>query len=59
MCRIRLLFDIKPATGAEGQALVSLFKRRVAGFTLPSQANGAAFDGAAEEVAGALRRLPV
>ena len=59
MCRsIRPLFNFDPpATEAEIRAAALQFCRKVAGFTRPSRANEAAFDGAVDEIAGSLGRL--
>ncbi len=59
MCRsIHTLFNFEPpATEAEIHAAALQFVRKVAGFSRPSQANAAAFEGAVDEVAGTVRRL--
>jgi hypothetical protein len=59
MCRnIRTLFNFEPpATDEEIRASALQFVRKLSGFTHPSHANEAAFDGAVHEVTGAARRL--
>jgi hypothetical protein len=59
MCRnIKTLFNFQPpATEEEIRAASIQFVRKVSGFNSPSKANGAAFDRAVEEVAGAARVL--
>ena len=59
MCRnIRTLFNFDPpATDEEIRAASVQFVRKLSGFTKPSQANQAAFDRAADEVAVVARRL--
>jgi hypothetical protein len=59
MCRnIKTLFNFEPpATDEEIRAASLQFVRKLSGFTKPSNANQAAFDGAIEEVAAAARRL--
>ena len=59
MCRnIRTLFNFDPpATEEEIRASAVQFVRKLSGFTKPSQANKAAFDGAVDEVSAAARRL--
>ena len=59
MCRnIRTLFNFDPpATDEEIRAASLQFVRKLSGFTKPSAANQAAFDGAIDEVAGVARRL--
>jgi hypothetical protein len=59
MCRnIRTLFNFDPpATDEEIRAASVQFVRKLSGFTRPSQANGAAFDRAVEEVSASARRL--
>jgi hypothetical protein len=59
MCRnIKTLFNFEPpATEGEIRASSLQFVRKLSGFTSPSRANQAAFDGAVEEVAAAARRL--
>lgn len=59
MCRnIRTLFNFEPpATEAEIRASSLQFVRKLSGFTHPSKANQAAFEGAVEEVAAAARKL--
>ena len=59
MCRnIRTLFNFDPpATDEEIRAASLQFVRKLSGFTKPSQANEAVFDGAIDEVADVARRL--
>jgi hypothetical protein len=59
MCRnIRPLFNFDPpATEEEIRASALQFVRKVSGFTKPSQANGAAFESAVDEVTKAARKL--
>lgn len=59
MCRnIKTLFNFQPpATEEEIRAASIQFVRKISGFNNPSKANGAAFDRAVEEVAGAARAL--
>ena len=59
MCRnIRTLFNFDPpATDEEIRAASLQFVRKLSGFTKPSAANQAVFDGAIDEVAGVARRL--
>ena len=59
MCRnIRTLFNFEPpATDDEIRASAIQFVRKLSGFTKPSKANEAAFEGAVEDVAAAARRL--
>jgi hypothetical protein len=59
MCRnIRTLFNFDPpATDEEIRAASVQFVRKLSGFTRPSQANQAAFDRAADDVAVVARRL--
>ena len=59
MCRnIRTLFNFEPpATEIEIRDASLQFVRKLSGFTIPSQANEAAFDRAIEEVAAAARNL--
>jgi hypothetical protein len=59
MCRnIRTLFNFEPpATEIEIRDASLQFVRKLAGFTVPSKANEAAFEAAVEEVAAAARRL--
>lgn len=61
MCRnIRTLFNFDPpATEEEIRASALQFVRKLSGFNAPSKANEAAFRQAADEVAGAARRLLV
>jgi hypothetical protein len=59
MCRnIKTLFNFDPpATDEEIRAASLQFVRKLSGFTKPSKANEAAFDGAVEEVAEVARKL--
>ena len=59
MCRnIKTLFNFQPpATEEEIRAASIQFVRKISGFNNPSKANGAVFDRAVEEVAGAARTL--
>jgi hypothetical protein len=59
MCRnIRTLFNFEPpATEDEIRASALQFVRKLSGFTSPSKANEAAFNGAVEEVTASARRL--
>lgn len=59
MCRnIRTLFNFEPpATELEIRDAALQFVRKLSGFSVPSQANAAAFDRAVEEVAAAARTL--
>ena len=59
MCRnIRTLFNFEPpATDDEIRASAIQFVRKLSGFTKPSKANEAAFEGAVEDVAAVARRL--
>ncbi|MFO0966817.1 MAG: DUF2277 domain-containing protein [Gemmataceae bacterium] len=59
MCRsIKILFNFDPpATDEEIRAAALQFVRKLSGFTKPSKANEAAFDGAVEEVAAIARKL--
>ena len=59
MCRnIRTLFNFDPpATELEVRDASLQFVRKLSGFSLPSQANEAAFEQAVEEVAASARRL--
>jgi hypothetical protein len=59
MCRnIRTLFNFEPpATELEVRDASLQFVRKLAGFTVPSKANEAAFDRAVEQVAAAAREL--
>lgn len=59
MCRnIRTLFNFEPpATELEIRDASLQFVRKLAGFSVPSKANEAAFDRAVEDVAAAARRL--
>ena len=59
MCRnIRTLFNFAPpATELEIRDASLQFVRKLSGFTVPSKANEAAFDEAAETVAAAARKL--
>jgi len=59
MCRnIRPLFNFDPrVTDEEIRASALQYVRKVSGYTRPSKANGAVFERAVDEVAGATRRL--
>jgi hypothetical protein len=59
MCRnIKTLFNFDPpATEEEIRASALQFVRKLSGFNRPSQANGAAFELAVEEVSAAARKL--
>jgi hypothetical protein len=59
MCRnIRTLFNFDPPVTPEEVRAASLqFVRKISGFTRPSKANEAAFDGAVDEIAGVATRL--
>jgi hypothetical protein len=59
MCRnIRPLFNFAPpVTDDEIRAASLQFVRKVSGFTAPSKANTAAFEGAVDEIAAAVARL--
>lgn len=59
MCRnIRSLFNFEPrATDEEIREASLQFVRKVSGFTKPSRANEAAFQGAVDEVAKTTRQL--
>ena len=59
MCRnIRTLFNFEPpATELEIRDASLQFVRKLSGFSVPSQANEAAFDRAVEQVAAAARVL--
>jgi hypothetical protein len=59
MCRnIRPLFNFDPpATDIEIEAAALQFVRKISGFTRPSLANQAAFDGAVVEIAAVATRL--
>jgi hypothetical protein len=59
MCRnIKTLFNFEPpATELEIRDASLQFVRKLSGFSVPSQANEAAFERAVEEVAAAARRL--
>jgi hypothetical protein len=59
MCRnIKTLFNFEPpATDDEIRAASVQFVRKVSGFTIPSKANGAAFERAVEQVAASAREL--
>ncbi len=59
MCRnIKTLFNFEPpVTEDEVRAASLQFVRKICGFTKPSKANEAAFEGAIEEVAMASSRL--
>ena len=59
MCRnIKTLFNFEPpATELEIRDASLQFVRKLSGFSVPSQANAAAFDLAVQEVADSARRL--
>ena len=59
MCRnIRTLFNFDPpVTPDEVRAASLQFVRKISGFTKPSKANEAAFDGAVDEIASVATRL--
>lgn len=59
MCRnIKTLFNFEPpATELEIRDASLQFVRKLSGFTVPSQANAAAFDRAVEQVAASARDL--
>jgi hypothetical protein len=59
MCRnIRILFNFEPPVTAEEIRNASLqFVRKISGFSKPSKANEAAFEGAVDEIAEASTRL--
>ena len=59
MCRnIKTLFNFEPpATELEIRAASLQFVRKLSGFSVPSQANEAAFEAAVDEVAASARRL--
>jgi hypothetical protein len=59
MCRnIKTLFNFQPpATDEEIRASSLQFVRKLSGFTTPSKANEAAFNGAVDEVFQVARRL--
>ena len=59
MCRnIRTLFNFEPpATELEIRDASLQFVRKLSGFSVPSQANAAAFERAVDEVAASARRL--
>jgi hypothetical protein len=59
MCRnIRTLFNFEPpATELEIRDAALQFVRKLSGFTVPSQANAAAFERAVDEVAASARVL--
>jgi hypothetical protein len=59
MCRnIRTLHNFEPpATESEIEAAALQYVRKISGFTKPSQANQAAFDGAVTAVAEVSERL--
>jgi hypothetical protein len=59
MCRsIKTLFNFDPpATDEEIRAASLQFVRKLSGFTAPSKANAAIFEGAIDEVFEAARRL--
>ena len=59
MCRnIKTLFNFEPpATELEIRDAALQFVRKLSGFSVPSQANEAAFERAVEQVAGSAREL--
>jgi hypothetical protein len=59
MCRnIQPLFNFAPAaTEAEIRAAALQYVRKVSGFTVPSQANAAAFEAAVDEMTAATQKL--
>lgn len=59
MCRsIKTLFNFDPPVTPEEVRAASLqFVRKISGFNKPSQANGAAFESAVEEIAAISSRL--
>ncbi|MEO7152089.1 MAG: DUF2277 domain-containing protein [Burkholderiaceae bacterium] len=59
MCRnIRTLFNFEPpATELEIRDASLQFVRKLSGYSVPSQANAAAFERAVDEVAASARRL--
>jgi hypothetical protein len=59
MCRnIRPLFNFDPpATEEEVRAAALQFVRKISGYTKPSKANEAAFDGAVEDICAIAGRL--
>ncbi len=59
MCRsIKTLFNFEPpASEEEIQAATLQFVRKVSGFTRPSKANEAAFNGAVTEISRVVERL--
>ena len=59
MCRnIKTLFNFDPpATDEEIRSASVQFVRKLSGFTHPSRANQAAFDGAVDDVSKVARRL--
>ncbi len=59
MCRnIKTLFNFEPpATELEIRDAALQFVRKLSGFSVPSQANAAAFEAAVDEVAATARRL--
>jgi hypothetical protein len=59
VCRnIKTLFNFDPPVTDEEVRSASLqFVRKISGFTKPSKANEAAFDGAVDEIAGVATRL--
>ena len=59
MCRnIRTLFNFAPpATDEEVRAASLQFVRQLSGFTVPSQANTAAFDRAVEDISAIARKM--
>ena len=59
MCRnIKILFNFEPpVTDDEVRAASLQFVRKITGFTKPSKANEAAFEGAVEDIAATAERL--
>ena len=59
MCRnIKTLFNFDPpASDEEIRSAALQFVRKLSGFTRPSKANEAAFEGAVDDVAAVARRL--
>jgi len=59
MCRnIKPLFNFEPpVTDDEIRAAALQFVRKISGFNMPSNTNGAAFNAAVAEVAAAARKL--
>ena len=59
MCRnIKILFNFEPpVTDDEVRAASLQFVRKITGFTKPSKANEAAFEGAVKDIAATAERL--